>query len=45
MIQIVDQLAETANQKEQQEMIHAFVRSSYFELHFWEMAYQHQEWS
>ncbi|MSE20283.1 thiaminase II, partial [Lactobacillus parabuchneri] len=45
MIQIVDQLAETADQKEQQEMIQAFVRSSYFELHFWEMAYQRQEWS
>jgi thiaminase/transcriptional activator TenA len=45
MISIVDRLAEKANSDERAAMITAFVRSSYYELHFWEMAYRQQKWS
>lgn len=41
---IVDQLGEAADAEEQQQMQTAFLRSSYFELHFWEMAYKHEQW-
>jgi len=44
MIQIVDQFGEQASADERQQMITAFVRSSYYELNFWEMAYVHEEW-
>lgn len=45
MIQIVDQLGSEADQSEQAKMTTAFVRSSYYELHFWAMAYKHQQWA
>ncbi|EHO46182.1 thiaminase II [Lentilactobacillus kisonensis] len=44
MIAIVDQLGKDADPDEKAAMITAFVRSSYFELHFWEMAYEEQKW-
>ncbi|MDM7515732.1 thiaminase II [Lentilactobacillus sp. TOM.63] len=44
MISIVDQLGEKAEPAERQAMVTAFVRSSYYELHFWGMAYTEQKW-
>ncbi|GAA2985868.1 thiaminase II [Lentilactobacillus parakefiri] len=41
---IVDQLGASASAEEQEQMQTAFLRSSYFELHFWEMAYKHEQW-
>ncbi|GEP24819.1 thiaminase II [Lentilactobacillus diolivorans] len=45
MIKIVDELGAAANSDEQKGMKTAFVRSSWFELHFWGMAYEHQQWA
>ncbi|GAY72173.1 thiaminase II [Lentilactobacillus kosonis] len=45
MINIVDALGEQAEADERRQMITAFVRSSYYELNFWEMAYVHEEWN
>ncbi len=44
MIEIVDNFGANADINEQQEMITAFVRSSYYELNFWEMAYSNESW-
>ncbi|MCT3400281.1 thiaminase II [Lentilactobacillus hilgardii] len=45
MINIVDKLGEQADPDEKQKMNTAFIRSSYYELHFWGMAYNHQKWA
>ena len=44
MIAVVDDFGVKANETEQKEMITAFVRSSYYELNFWEMAYSNETW-
>lgn len=44
MIEIVDKLGEEVDEQEQEKMQTAFLRSSFFELHFWEMAYRHEMW-
>lgn len=45
MINLMDKLAEQAAPKERQQMTQAFKRSSYYELQFWQMAYNYQRWA
>ena len=44
MIELMDQLAAQADPAEKTAMAQAFVRSSYYELQFWQMAYANQQW-
>lgn len=44
MINLMDKLAEQATPQEKQKMAQAFHRSSYYELQFWQMAYDFQRW-
>ncbi|WP_283680106.1 thiaminase II [Lentilactobacillus sp. Marseille-Q4993] len=44
MISIVDKLGAEASDEEQEAMIKSFLRSSYFELNFWQMAYEKETW-
>lgn len=44
MINIVDELGENSSSVVQSEMITAFLRSSYFELQFWQTAYDEATW-
>lgn len=45
MIKLMDKLAEQAAPEERQQMAQAFKRSSYYELQFWQMAYEDQRWA
>lgn len=45
MINLMDKLAEKAAPKERLQMAQAFKRSSYYELQFWQMAYDYQRWA
>lgn len=44
LIDLIDQLAEKADNQTRQQMMTAFLRSSNYELAFWQMAYQHETW-
>lgn len=44
MLNLTNSLAETATADELSQMTDAFVRSSYYELQFWQMAYTKQKW-
>lgn len=44
LIQLVDELADHASLEERKQMEEAFVRSSYYELSFWEMSYTKEGW-
>lgn len=44
LIKIVDNLADNADDKTRKQMETAFMRSSHYELAFWQMAYTHQTW-
>lgn len=44
MINLMDKLAAKAKPEERQQMALAFKRSSYYELQFWQMAYDYQRW-
>ena len=44
MIRLVNQVANQANKKQKDKMIEAFLKSSVFELHFWQMAQTKESW-
>ena len=44
MLHLTNSLAESATNEELEQMQTAFVRSSYYELQFWQMAYEKQDW-
>lgn len=44
LIQLIDELADSASLEERKQMEEAFVRSSYYELSFWEMSYKKEGW-
>ena len=44
MLHLTNSLAESAANEELEQMQTAFVRSSYYELQFWQMAYEKQDW-
>lgn len=44
LLAIVDELAQAATVAERKMMEEAFVRSSYYELNFWEMSYTKEKW-
>lgn len=44
MLNLTNSLAESATNEELEQMQTAFVRSSYYELQFWQMAYEKQDW-
>lgn len=44
MIDIVDRLGEAQSSVVQSQMIEAFLRSAYFELQFWQTAYDQANW-
>lgn len=45
LIDLVNDLAAASNETVRQQMMTAFLRSSSYELGFWQMAYTHQTWS
>ncbi len=45
LLELVNQLAEISSLEEQEQMRTAFMRSSQFELAFWQMAYTNQTWA
>ncbi len=44
MIDLTEQVADTADKTKKQEMTQAFIKSSYFELNYWDMALQKESW-
>lgn len=45
LIELVNELAANSDETVKQQMMTAFLRSSSYELGFWQMAYTHQTWS
>lgn len=45
ILQLTNTLADSSSADEREKMQLAFVRSSYYELQFWQMAYEQQEWA
>ncbi|WP_137596827.1 thiaminase II [Paucilactobacillus kaifaensis] len=45
MINLVEKMSSVVDATERNQMINAFLKSSAFELQFWEMAYQQKQWS
>ena len=45
LIGLVNELAANSNETVKQQMMTAFLRSSSYELGFWQMAYTHQTWA
>ena len=44
LLALINQLATNVPKKELSKMKDAFLRSSYYELRFWQMAYNQEEW-
>ncbi|WEV70809.1 thiaminase II [Lactobacillus sp. ESL0785] len=44
ILRLTNMLAESGTAADRHEMQTAFVRSSYYELHFWQMAYEEEKW-
>jgi len=42
--QVLNRLYAASSPLDQEQMVHAFVRSSQLEYHFWEMAYRQEQW-
>lgn len=45
MITLVERLSSQVTANEKNKMVNAFLKSSVFELQFWEMAYQQKQWA
>ena len=45
LVGLVNELAANSNETVKQQMMTAFLRSSSYELGFWQMAYTHQTWA